>query len=259
VPTPASEKKLAAIIGNKAYSGWYSGDSVNLAIGQGDLDVTPLQLANAYSQLVNGGTRYKPTLLYKVTKAFEPSQVVYKSVPKVVAHVDIPPAWQAALLAGFDGATKPGGTAAGVFDNIDFTKFDVAGKTGTAQTTTERFDNAWFVGYAPAQNPQWVASAIVEQAGFGAVNAAPVVDELFQPLAATGTFPVTPPTIPWVAPPTATTVAPTSTTTTTVPGGTPSPSSIPDTTVFGQGPTTTQPGATGETIASGPTATGGAN
>ena len=259
VPTPESEKKLAAVIGNKQYSGWYSGDSVNLAIGQGDLDVTPLQLANAYSQLVNGGTRYKPTLLYKVTKAFEPTKVVYKPAPKVVGHIDIPPAWQAALLAGFDGATKPGGTAAGVFDSIDMTKFDVAGKTGTAQTTQERFDNAWFVGYAPAQNPQWVASTIVEQAGFGAVNAAPVVAQLFQPLAATGTFPTVAPTIPWLAPPTATTLPPSSTTTTTIPGGVPA-GSIPDTTVFGQGPTTTTPsGTTGETTTSGPNATGGPN
>ena len=184
---------------------------------------------------------------------------MYKPAPKVVGHIDIPPAWQAALLAGFDGATKPGGTAAGVFDSIDMTKFDVAGKTGTAQTTQERFDNAWFVGYAPAQNPQWVASTIVEQAGFGAVNAAPVVAQLFQPLAATGTFPTVAPTIPWLAPPTATTLPPSSTTTTTIPGGVPA-GSIPDTTVFGQGPTTTTPsGPTGETTTSGPNATGGPN
>ncbi len=77
---------------------------MNLAIGQGDLDVTPLQLANAYAQFLNGGTRYKPTLLYKVTKAFEPTKVVYRSVPKVAGHIDIPPAWHAARCS-------PGSTA----------------------------------------------------------------------------------------------------------------------------------------------------
>jgi penicillin-binding protein 2 len=260
VPTPASEIQLAKAIGNKAYDGWHTGDSLNLAIGQGDLDVTPLQLANAYAQFANGGTRYQPTLLYKVTDAFEPTKVVYQSVPKVAGHVDIPPAWHDAMLAGFDGVTKGEGTATGKFDNIDQTKFDIAGKTGTAEIGLNRFDNAFFVGWAPAQDPQWVAAAMVEEAGFGADTAAPVVDEIFQPLASTGNFPVVGPVVPWVAPPTATTLAPSpSTTSTTIPGGLPA-GSVPDTTVFGQGPTTTvQSGATGETSTSGPNATGGAN
>lgn len=260
VPTPASEVQLAKLIGNKAYDGWHTGATMNLAIGQGDLDVTPLQLANAYAQFLNGGTRYRPTLLYKVTEAFAPTKVVYQSVPKVAGHVDIPPAWHAAMLAGFDGVTKTGGTAAGKFDNIDQTKFDIAGKTGTAETCTNCFDNAYFVGAAPIPNAQFVAAAMVEAAGFGADTAAPVVSELFQPLAATGTFPLFAPTIPWVAPPTATTLGPSPTsTTTTVPGGLPAPGSVPDTTVFGEGPTsTTQPGGAQPTT-SGPAAAGGAN
>jgi hypothetical protein len=186
---------------------------------------------------------------------------VVKPGPVVAGRLDIPPAWRAALLAGVDGVTKNdnGATAAGKFDDIDQTKFDIAGKTGTAQTCNTCWDNAFFTGFAPAAAPRYLAVAMLEQAGFGADSAAPVVNDLFLPLSKTGAFPPVTPTIPIAgeAPPT-TRRAPSSTTTTTLYGV--PPGSVPDTTIFGAATTTTTPGAdTGETTTTGPAATGGTN
>lgn len=199
VETPASRKQRhdenPSAFPN---GGWFSGDNTSLAIGQSTL-VTPLQLANAYATFANGGTLYQPNLLLKVTKPFS-AQLVTQPQPKVLSHVDIPPQFRDPMLQGFEGATTiSGGTATGVFSNYPMNAWPVAGKTGTAQngadpkTGRERQDTGLFVGFGPAQAPQYVAMAVLEQSGFGADTAAPVVRDFFEPLAQSNGFPVVSP------------------------------------------------------------------
>jgi penicillin-binding protein 2 len=198
VETPASRKQRHDENPTAfPYGDWTSGANTDTAIGQTTL-VTPLQLANAYATFANGGTRYQPTLLLKVTKPFS-AQVVVQQRPKVLSHVDIPPQFRDPMLAGFEGATTiNGGTATGVFANYPMNALPVAGKTGTAQngvdpkTGHERQDTGLFVGFGPPVNAQYVAMAVLEQAGFGADTAAPVVRDFFEPLASGGGFPVVP-------------------------------------------------------------------
>ncbi len=176
---------------------WYSGNNANLAIGQDVISVTPIQLANAYATFANGGTRYQPTLLLKVTK-FRSGQVVMTQQPKVVAKVDIPPDWRSAMLQGFEGVTTSGeGTAAGAFSRAGYpmSQLPVAGKTGTSQNNQDPQTgkilqpNSLFVGFGPTDAPRYAAAAVFEQAGYGADVAAPAVVDFFLPLAKNGGFP----------------------------------------------------------------------
>lgn len=231
VPTPARVRKMYEEHPDEFLDGnWYTGTSLNLAIGQGDLLVTPLQLANAYGQFANGGDRFRPTLLLRVVTPFarldasgvpiDPADVVAQPGPTKIGHVDLPAAWHDAMLQGFTGVTQsPGGTGYSVFQGFPFDRFSVGGKTGTAQTGhdssgREKFSNAFFVGFGPAEDANYVGVAILEEAGYGASAAAPVVRAMFEPIATSGRWPKVEPEIPSVPPP------PTTTTTTTTRRGT---------------------------------------
>jgi penicillin-binding protein 2 len=237
VPTPERLRKLVEKYPDD-YSdpNWYTGTSLNLAIGQGDLLVTPLQLANAYGQFANGGDRYRPTLLLRVLRPFaqlnelgvpvDPADVVEQPRPEHVGHVDLPADWHAAMLQGFTGVTQstsPRGTASDVFAGFPFDRFSVAGKTGTAQTGhdasgQEKFSNAFFVGFGPTGATRYVGVSILEQAGYGSAAAAPVVRAMLEPLATTGAWPTVEPAVPSSPPPPTTSTTTTPSTTTTLPG-----------------------------------------
>lgn len=232
VPTPERLRALVKKYPND-YSdpNWYTGTSLNLAIGQGDLVVTPLQLANAYGQFANGGDRYRPTLLLRVLKPFaplhddgspvDPADVITEAKPVKIGHIDLQPDWHAAMLQGFTGVTQsPGGTGYSAFQGFPFDRFPIAGKTGTAQTVAGKFSNAFFVGFGPTDDTRYVGVATLEQAGYGAAAAAPVVRAMLEPVATTGTWPTVQPTIPSVPPPATRTAAPTTTApATSEPGG----------------------------------------
>lgn len=267
VPTPERVRKLYEEHPDEYMDpNWYTGTNLNLSIGQGDLLVTPLQLGNAYGQLANGGDRYRPTLLLRVVKPFaelkddgtpvEPSGVVTEPVRKKIGHVDLQADWRAAMLQGFTGVTQsPGGTGYSVFQGFPFDRFSVAGKTGTAQTGhdasgREKFSNAFFVGFGPTADANYVAVATLEEAGYGASAAAPVVRSMLEPVAADGDWPTVEPTIPSVAPSrapqtTTTTVAGDGTGTEEASGGTPGSDAVGGAT-----------GDTTETTTSGAVATG---
>lgn len=176
---------------------WYTGDNLNVSIGQGSVDVTPLQLAGAYGQFAVGGTRYRPTLLHKVTKAFS-DEVLVDPKPEVVSKIEIHPDWMAAMMAGFEGVVEdPRGTAYGPFTGFPTDVFPVAGKTGTAETSADprAFSNALFAGFGPVTAPRYVGVAVLEKSGYGATAAAPVVRRMLEG-PASGGFPVVEPTIP---------------------------------------------------------------
>jgi penicillin-binding protein 2 len=169
---------------------WFPGDSVNLAIGQGYLLVTPLQVAQMYGAVANGGTLYQPYLIDHTAAAGEPAGPVTAPVesgklPVTAEHL------QTIQEALHDVTVAPGGTAVNRFVGLSV---PVAGKTGTAENALEE-PHSWFAGYTMAGDPIHPDIAIVvlvENAGEGTSVAAPIfrriVEKHFD-------LPVTP--LPW--------------------------------------------------------------
>jgi cell division protein FtsI/penicillin-binding protein 2 len=164
---------------------WKRGDSTNLAVGQGDVLVTPLQLANAYATFTNGGKLYKPRLADEVTDTSaglppgQLGQVVTPIDPIVKSQSQLSPEVRTPIEAGLSGVVDPNGrgTAAGAFNG--YTGMPVIGKTGTAQRPGKQ-DTSWFAAVTNPDNPdpavpQYAIVAMVEQGGFGASTAAPIV------------------------------------------------------------------------------------
>lgn len=153
---------------------WRGGDAVNLSIGQGDLLVSPLQMANAYAAIANGGTLWEPRVADaaiapdgEVTE-FEPTEL--SQLPYSAAHLD-------AVHRGLV-AVNERGTASEVFAGMPVR---VAGKTGTAQNQP-REDISWYVGYAPADDPRYVVAVMIEEGGGGGETAAPTTRRIFEGL-----------------------------------------------------------------------------
>jgi len=164
------------------YPEWYTGDNVNVAIGQGDTVVTPLQLANAYATFVNGGTVYAPRVGQAVVD--RDGREIRRVEPKVVRRSELPAAVREPLLTGFRGVVgDPKGTASGAFAGFPLGAFPVAGKTGTAEIGGKQ-DTSLFTGYAPADNPRYVVTVVLEEAGLGASAAAPVARRVLEGIAA---------------------------------------------------------------------------
>jgi penicillin-binding protein 2 len=149
---------------------WSVGDNVNLSVGQGDVGVTPLQLATAYSTVVNGGKVPTPHLGLRVE---DPAgRLLQRIDPPPARNVRIDPFYRQAIMDGLHlAASSPGGTSADVFAGFPVA---VYGKTGTAQRPNQA-DQSWYVCYAPAANGRGpiVVAVTVEQGGFGAEAAAP--------------------------------------------------------------------------------------
>ena len=192
VDSPAQRVKLHALA-PKAFPNttWYTGDNIEMAFGQAGTYITPIEQATAYSTFANGGTRYAPQVAAAVVS---PSgKVVKKIAPQVVGHVALSPASYQALMTGFTGAVQSSnGTAYGAFQGLNFPG-GLAGKTGTADTVAGKEPTAWFVGFGPTASPQYVVVCVIDQAGFGATAAAPVVRNVFSYLA---THPVGPAAVP---------------------------------------------------------------
>jgi penicillin-binding protein 2 len=147
---------------------WSVGDNVNLAVGQGDLQCTPLQLATAYSTVVNDGKVPTPHLGLSIEDAG--GRLLQKVDPPPARRVKIDPGYRQAILDGLQAAaSQPGGTSADVFAGFGHT---VMGKTGTAERPGQD-DQSWYVAYAPDQRRPIVVAVTIEQGGFGAEAAAP--------------------------------------------------------------------------------------
>ena len=161
---------------------WLPGDNVNLAIGQGDLLVTPLQLATGYATFANGGTLFTPRVAKAVleprTAPDEPQDVLRELPSQPVRNTGLAPETRAAIMGGLVGVTSSAeGTARAAFQG--FSPGTVAGKTGTAEHSAPgRQDDSLFVGITHPDAPQYVVLAVVEEAGFGASVAAPIVSRV---------------------------------------------------------------------------------
>ena len=165
---------------------WQGGDNLNIAIGQGDVQVSPLQLALGYAAIANGGTLYQPHLGQAVLD-HETGEVVRAFQPKVTGTVPVPVGALRAVSEAL--ATVPaGGTASAAFSGFPLDRIPVAGKTGTADLPPKS-PFAWFASYAPAHDPRYVVVVVVEEGGHGGQTAAPIARKIYQHLF---NLPVTP-------------------------------------------------------------------
>jgi penicillin-binding protein 2 len=157
---------------------WSVGDNINLAVGQGDVQVTPLQLAVAYATIANGGYVVRPHLGERVEDA--DGRVVQEFNTPARKKLDIKPEYRQAILDGLRmAAGSPGGTSYPVFKDFPV---PVAGKTGTAEKGAGRADQSWYAALAPFPNPRYVVVATDEAGGFGADTAAPIVRRIMAEL-----------------------------------------------------------------------------
>ncbi len=179
LPTPEWKKKTFR---RPADQVWFPGETVNLGVGQGYLQVTPLQVAQMTSVLANRGHSFRPRLVAGVRD----NDGKVMRLPPVPGHdvAAVTPEQWAIVLQGMIGATTRG-TAVAIGRA---SSYPIAGKTGTAQVFTvsqsekvsakienERLrDHSWFIAFAPADKPRIAVAVLVENAGFGASFAAPI-------------------------------------------------------------------------------------
>jgi penicillin-binding protein 2 len=144
-----------------------AGDAVNFSIGQGDTLMTPIQMAQVYAAIANGGTMYKPQVARAIIKSN--GQVVKEFQPEVIATQTLSKKATKFLHEALRAVTSEG-TAAGAFSGFPVA---VSGKTGTAEDKgrnkdgSAKADTAWFASFAPAENPKYAVVMVVSQGGFG--------------------------------------------------------------------------------------------
>lgn len=167
---------------------WYDGDTISIGIGQGYWTVTPIQLTQATAILARKGEVMAPNILHSIVSkggTYNPPSELMEPIKLKDEHY-----WEIALKAMYGVTSKQTGTAHRAFAGTSYT---VAGKSGTAQVINikedeeydaeklneNQRDNAMFVALAPYESPEVVATVILENAGGGSTNAAPIVRELF--------------------------------------------------------------------------------
>ncbi|TAE26589.1 MAG: penicillin-binding protein 2 [Candidatus Kapaibacterium sp.] len=153
-------------------NGWGQGVLVNWGIGQGEVGVTPLQMATYAATLANKGLWNQPhvvrSLVDRVSSQEQPLSVASKQVPIKAEYFDLIHDGMAAVVQG-----------AGTATNARIAGITVCGKTGTAQNTQEK-DHAWFICFAPREKPQIALCVMIENAGFGGSVASPIAQKIME-------------------------------------------------------------------------------
>ncbi|MGH7811074.1 MAG: penicillin-binding transpeptidase domain-containing protein, partial [Candidatus Binatia bacterium] len=165
---------------------WYPGETVSVAIGQGYVTVTPLQLANMMAAVANGGKLYRPRIVSKVESV--DGTTVREYGPELIRTIELKPDTLNRLRNGLADVVKVGTGGMARTPVVE-----IAGKTGTAQVVemkgaylkSEQLayfnrDHAWFVAYAPAQNPEIAVAVLIEHGGHGGDAAAPMAKKLIE-------------------------------------------------------------------------------
>jgi penicillin-binding protein 2 len=160
---------------------WTGGDALNQAIGQGSLEVTPLQVVDFVAAVGNGGTLYTPQILYSIRPPI--GDPVFTFSPNIRGMLPVSPENLKSIQTAMAGViADPKGTARQRFYGISDI-YKIAGKTGTAQTTAYDLPNAWFVAYTDnnfPNKPDIAVVAIVERIGEGSTYAAPMVRRVLE-------------------------------------------------------------------------------
>ena len=157
---------------------WSIGDNVSLAIGQGDVQASPLQMAVAYSAIAMDGRVPRPRLGLQIEDST--GRLIQQIPSEPARRVDLPDEGRQAVLDGLLASTsQPGGTSVDVWQGWDQGRFPVFGKTGTAETFDDGvpYDQSWYVAWirdtTKPDDPGIVIAVTVEKGGFGAAAAAP--------------------------------------------------------------------------------------
>jgi penicillin-binding protein 2 len=186
IPTPAWRRTYFTHAWDKV---WHPGDSVQLAIGQGDVLVTPLQMARLYALIANGGKLVQPHLVSQIEEPSPNGQapVVVRTVrPKPPRDIGLDSNNVRVVQEGLTDAAQNGtyGTSAAVFGAFPV---GIAGKTGTAEKYQQipgypngkLLDQSWWCGYGPTSSPKLVVCALIENGGHGGTAAAPAAMHVF--------------------------------------------------------------------------------
>ncbi len=174
IDLPGEANGLVPTPGWKAQRGdepWYIGDTYHMAIGQGDILVTPLQVAAATAAVANGGTLYKPQIVSAVADG---SGALQRRTPQVLGERLASPASLDVARRGMRAAVTDGSAR-----RLAALPIEVAGKTGTAQVA-EGLPHAWFAAFAPYDQPRIVLVVMVENGGEGSSVATPVAEAALQ-------------------------------------------------------------------------------
>lgn len=145
-------------------------DACQLAIGQGAMEATPLQMANVAAAVVNGGTLYRPHVLREIRTPT--GQLIERERPDIIRHVPVTQEALHEIRTGMDRVTSSFGTAYGLaIDGLPY-----GGKTGTVETDGGKGRNTtWFVCFVPANHPKFTMAIFVEKSGgYGATVAGPI-------------------------------------------------------------------------------------
>jgi cell division protein FtsI/penicillin-binding protein 2 len=163
---------------------WVGGDLMNAVVGQGAVLVTPLQLANGFSAMLNGGTLWTPRVVAEIVD--QEGNVVDENPKSIIQTIDMDPATVSALRRDFQQVVNgPIGTARSAFVSFGPSVSTVGGKTGTAEIIkaledVQEVDTAWFIGVTPVLSPDYVVTVVVERGGSGGRVAAPVARQVLQ-------------------------------------------------------------------------------
>ena len=161
----------------KAYSGaeqnWLPRDAVNMAIGQGDVLATPLQMANLVAAVANGGTLYRPRLIREIRSAMD--GVVASFGPQVAGQLPVSAANLRVIQRAMEAVVTQGSAQRAFIGS----PVRMAGKSGTAEAPPGE-PHGWFVGFAPADNPQIAVAVVLEHGGEGGKNAAPLFRQVIE-------------------------------------------------------------------------------
>jgi penicillin-binding protein 2 len=198
--------------------GWLPGYTVNMSIGQGDLKVTPLQMATSYAALLNGGIVWEPRMGFEIrkpellnqdeleatrTRTETDESTTDSTGPAIREQVDLDASKLVREIKSRKKSTLPldeiqmgviregleavvggaAGTAAGAFAGFPLDQFPVGGKTGTAQRGETGENDSWFISYGPADDPGYVIAVYVERAGHGGTTSAPIARQIWEGIA----------------------------------------------------------------------------
>ncbi|MDQ3940966.1 MAG: penicillin-binding protein 2 [Actinomycetota bacterium] len=181
----STKKDRIPTCGTKDGPVWLPGYTINMAIGQGDLLTTPIQMAVTTAAIANGGAVMQPRLASQIARPNEEDveQPVKVFEPKEEARLPLDALELSMIQQGMvEVVSGSAGTAASAFSGFPLEAVPVAGKTGTSELGETDLQDAWFVSYAPADDPQYVIVVYLEKSGHGGESAAPIAREIYEGL-----------------------------------------------------------------------------
>jgi penicillin-binding protein 2 len=152
---------------------WYPGYTINLSIGQGNLRASPIQLSSLINSVANGGELYQPLLVDKIIDT--EGNVVKNRQPKLFNELPVSNKNLEIIKEGLKGVTTYG-TARQIFSDVPIS---VAGKTGTAQTGSNRPNHGWFSGFAPVEDPE-ISIVVFIEYGSSSSNTLPIAKNIIK-------------------------------------------------------------------------------